>query len=243
MDAQNKCYREIPTAYEPDEGQQARQLQASGEFGLLGEAKDILDELQIMRDINRQQVAVLKRLGVNTDANIDHQKTHRSFFLHEKPRARKEALDDLTEKAHATYKAIVHLIDIKQKQASLYQAMSTLQLMNSTNTLLMSSNAILHSTKALLESNNKLLDSSNALQGSNNEIMASTKLLLESNREVHKTTSQMVTSMSEIMKQSERSGETAMTVRLLCFPPYYITSLVRPIRLILCSSRSSRSSL
>jgi hypothetical protein len=137
MDKQSICFSDLPITVDPGADDADNPFEAETEFRLLEEAKDILDELQMIRDVNKQQTSVLKLLADNSfgteptrrrrrfvSGPDPMQKTRIKFFLDEKPRARAETVGDLWEKAKAAYEAVIHLLDLKQKQANIYEARS-----------------------------------------------------------------------------------------------------------------------
>jgi hypothetical protein len=110
MDRQSFCFSHLPIVLEPGADDADNPFEAATEFRLLEEAKDILDELQMIRDVNNQQVSVLKLLADNSVGTERMQKVRKRFFLRDQPKARAEA--------------IIHLLDLKQKQANIFEARS-----------------------------------------------------------------------------------------------------------------------
>jgi hypothetical protein len=138
MNNQSICFSHLPIILEPGADDTDNPFEAATEFRLLEEAKDILDELQMIRDINKQQTSVLKLLADNSFGAepIQNrwrrflfgvgpiQNTRIKFFLHDKPKARAETVEDLWEKAKAAYTAVIHLLDLKQKQTNIFEVRS-----------------------------------------------------------------------------------------------------------------------
>jgi hypothetical protein len=124
MDRQSFCFSHLPIVLEPGADDADNPFEAATEFRLLEEAKDILDELQMIRDVNNQQVSVLKLLADNSVGTERMQKVRKRFFLRDQPKARAETVKDLYEKAETAYEAIIHLLDLKQKQANIFEARS-----------------------------------------------------------------------------------------------------------------------
>lgn len=135
MDEQSKLYTDMSRAVRNDDDEVG--LKSGPEFRLLEEAKDILDELHIMRDINVQQNALLKTFYSLSLFNKTELSQH---YLEDKPKERAEVIDETVKKAQFAHEAIIRLIDTKQRQTNLFQA---------------------RSIKKLLGSNNKILDSAN----------------------------------------------------------------------------------
>lgn len=205
MDEQSRLYENKSRAVRNDDrvdsDNQVEQveLKAGPEFRLLEEAKDILDELHIMRDVNVEQNTLLKTLysilhgGSEPEGQVpagflparvqmrapsraqgpprvDPKTKITRYFLHEKPGQRAQLVGETVHKAEAAYEAILRLIDAKQRQANLFQA---------------------RSIKTLLAFNNRIMDQTRTLTESNQAILQSAK---------------------RTMQESEKSGETLMVV-------------------------------
>lgn len=123
------------------------------EFRLLEEAKDILDEVRIMRDISSSQSAVLRILS--RFAPPQDLVRSQDYFLKDKPKERAEVIEETVKKAASVYEAIIHLIDLKQKQGNLSQATTIRDLLESNNALASSSKEILNSTNETLQQSEK----------------------------------------------------------------------------------------
>lgn len=153
MDEQSRLYASMSRAVRNGED---TDLKSGPEFQLLEEAKDILDELQIMRAINVEQNVLLKTFQsiLNSDQQNMPPSWHRDrpWLLRDKPKERAEVIEETVKKAESAREAILHLIDTKQRQANLYQPRST-------KTLLEFNNQILNKTKNLTESNQEILNS------------------------------------------------------------------------------------
>lgn len=124
MDRQSICFSHLPIVLEPGTDDADNLFEAATEFRLLEEAKDILDELQMVRDVNKQQTSVLSLLADKSFSDGRWQKTRKQFFLRDKPKARAGTVEDLCKKAENAYNAIIHLLDLKQKQANIFEARS-----------------------------------------------------------------------------------------------------------------------
>ncbi|KAF2101365.1 hypothetical protein NA57DRAFT_72808 [Rhizodiscina lignyota] len=208
MDKQSLLAKKIWSAIATGQQEFNQLMQANAEFPLLEEAKDILDELRMIRDICTQQAAVMKKLRDSKIGTEELQFRRIKFFLEDKPQDRADILDDLINKAESAYNAVIHLIDIKQKQANLFQAMST-------TALLEASKSILSSSKELLNSNNGIANSSKDLLNSNNQILTSSKELLDSNNDIQSKSQQLLDSNNAMLRASEKSGETMMTFTVI----------------------------
>lgn len=160
MDAQMTCHQNLFALLSPAQ-QNDSLIQASDELRLLAEAKDILEELGMISDVNRQQREVMNKLNMS----LSNREKRSTDYLEHKPRMRLDILTDIQEKARFAYKEIIHLVDIKQKQTNFLQAEATKLLLNSINTL--------------LKSNNQLLDSSQKQLSTNNQILEQTKGMME----------------------------------------------------------------
>jgi len=124
MDKQSVYLQKLPILVEPRADDANNPFQAVPEFRLLAEAKDIVDELQVIKDINKQQSSTLRSLAENSYKRDTFQEKRKTFFLEKRPAAIAETVDDLLEKADKAYKAILHLLDLKQKQANIFEARS-----------------------------------------------------------------------------------------------------------------------
>ena len=192
MNEQSLLHEAIPSTLTPDIAPDML-LQAKGEFALLAEAKDILDEISMMFDVNKKQVAVLALFNQNSSKG---KLLHRTFFLSEMPKLRARGMKDLLKRAESTHKAVFVLIELKQEQANLLQASSTKTLLGSTNSLLSSSNMLLTAHKNLLKSKNDILTSSQELLEAHKELSGSN---------------------NKVLREAEKSGETTMAVHAPIF--------------------------
>lgn len=148
MEEQSKLYADMSRALQTNQG--VINFDAGPEFHLLEEAKDILDELQIMRDVNLKQAACLKILS--SLASYDKK---RQYFLKDRPTYRSRVMEEVVERAKSAYNAINHIIELKQSQGNLLQATTIADLMKSNNQLAESSKEILQSTKDTLQQSKK----------------------------------------------------------------------------------------
>lgn len=167
MDQQSKLYAQMSQALRTGEHDESR-LDAGPEFRLLEEAKDILDELLIMRDISLKQSTLLETLldllaekwdesNREWDSTFEKRK---EFFLQKKPRERFDVIRGTIKKADAAYDAIIHLIDMKQRQGSLLQAIAIRDLLRSNNQVLDSTHKMTESSQSILSSTNQTLQQS-----------------------------------------------------------------------------------
>ena len=128
-------------------------FEAGREFRLLEEAKDILDELRIMRDINFNQQTLLKTLSRISAFHVSEKR--KEYFLRDRPKERRDTMEETMLKAGSAYEAILHLIDLKQKQGNLFQATAIRDLLKSNHALTSSSQKILDSTNETLQQSEK----------------------------------------------------------------------------------------
>lgn len=132
MERQTTLYSKMSQAIRTDKFN--NDFKAGEEFRLLEAAKDILDELRIMRDINSRQTTLLRDLYQLPISENSVQGRER--FLKIKPQERKEVIKEMEKKADAAYKAIIHLIDLEQKQGNLFQAIASRDLLAATKVTL-----------------------------------------------------------------------------------------------------------
>lgn len=162
MEEQSKLYADMSQAFKPNQGQTNHghlnqslvNFDAGPEFRLLEEAKDILDELGIMRDVNLKQAASLEILSSLPPVPSRSHKM-RDYFLQDRPRYRSRVMEEVVERAKSAYNAINHIIELKQSQGNLLQATTIADLMKSNNQLAQSSKEILQSTKDTLQQSKK----------------------------------------------------------------------------------------
>lgn len=160
METQSRLYGEMSRSLQTNQGQpnqgQPNQgvlnFNAGPDFRLLEEAKDILDELQIMRDVNLKQAAFLKILSSLTPYDSSKR---RDYFLKDRPQHRSWVMEEVVGKAKSAYDAINHIIELKQSQGNLLQATAIVALLESNNNLAESSKKILDSTKDTLQQSEK----------------------------------------------------------------------------------------
>jgi hypothetical protein len=67
---------------------------------------------------------ILKLLSDNSSGFEHNRNRWKKLFLRDKPKERLEIVKDLCEKGVASYKTILHLLDLKQKQANVFEARS-----------------------------------------------------------------------------------------------------------------------
>ena len=155
MEQQSSLYKQVPAQRDANE-----EFQATREFRLLEESKDIVDEVTMLADLSSTQAAVLEKLhavSVGSDEALS-----RSLLI-SRPKARGEVIAELRSKANYAHKDVLHLIDMKQQQANILRAISMGRLLTSTNTILALNGAILGASERLLATQNELLDRSNQL--------------------------------------------------------------------------------
>ena len=86
------------------------------ETGLLDEVKDILDELNILKNLALDQKAVYERWK-----SVSGMEDYRRFT----PTETKEDIEDMIEDAKSVQSAINTLLDLKQKEATILEAQAT----------------------------------------------------------------------------------------------------------------------
>jgi hypothetical protein len=155
MEEESSLYKQVPTQQGPSDD-----FQATREFRLLEESKDIVDELAMLVDLSNTQATVLEKLKANS-TELDE--TRSRSLLIERPKARGEAIAELKAKALSAHDDVLHLINIKQQQANILQASAMGRLLASTNTILKSNGDILGNSAQLLTAHSDLLDRSNKL--------------------------------------------------------------------------------
>ncbi|KAK6499597.1 hypothetical protein TWF481_009962 [Arthrobotrys musiformis] len=109
------------------------------EFRLLREIKDIRDELQIMRSIHLDQNRCL--------ADMRSALKIRENYTKFNPESVTGDLDSIIRSADAAYDALIHLLDIKQKQAAFFVASQAKETGVQTNEILTRSGEILEQSK------------------------------------------------------------------------------------------------
>ncbi|ETN45935.1 uncharacterized protein HMPREF1541_00117 [Cyphellophora europaea CBS 101466] len=136
MNQQSLHFEKLLVPMEPTGDEDTNPFQATAEFRLLDEAKDIFDELHVIQDITKVQARVLQALGdtsrgyqktdsTSTKSTIDKVQAKRiAYFLAERPAAFHSVVDDLVEKAAIAGRAVLEILDLKQKQANIFEARS-----------------------------------------------------------------------------------------------------------------------
>lgn len=136
MHRQSLHFEKLLEPIEPRGYEEVNPFQDTAEFRLLDEVKDISEELRIIQDVAKQQALVLQGLADNSRGKVNDsdekgssgidkiQAKRMDYFLVHRPKILKSAVDDLVNKASSTGNAILHLLDLKQKQANIFEARS-----------------------------------------------------------------------------------------------------------------------
>ncbi|KAK8034117.1 hypothetical protein PG993_009112 [Apiospora rasikravindrae] len=129
---------------------------ANQEFKILIDIKDVLDELDILRSIQKEQEGVLEHYQVPylRDSPIAE------YYLKRKPKEREDILTDLVKKATSAHEHLLQFIDMQQKQTNLAQLRSSEAVLASMRDILESSNRVQNSSRAILESNKQMMKQS-----------------------------------------------------------------------------------
>lgn len=135
MEQQSLHFQALPITVEPRGDEEDNPFQATAELQLLGESKDVLDEISLIKSVTNEQAAVLAKFADNTWAYdkkaggarvpIDSvQRKRQNLFLKRRPAALRSVVNSINVKAKDAYNAISNVLDLKQKQANIFEARS-----------------------------------------------------------------------------------------------------------------------